>query len=651
MIVKFFKRGGVKDNKFSTGGKSVQSYLLGKNNDRQFATLLTGDPNETTEIINSLDFAKIYTAGCLAFDGIESQTITDDQKQILMQDFERALFGDFDRTRISGYWVEHMDKIDKATGTPRLELNFVFANVDLLTGKNLPVYYHRNDKHRVNDFKDLANLVMGLSDPNDPIRTRTTTIDINQSKDQKELKKAIGDHLTALAQNGQLPDHKAVKKALTDIGLTITATKNQSISIANPDPDKSRPIRLTGAFYEQQYKFADIINQPADRPAEADRAKRVSQLSSRLEQSITKRTADLYTRLIPRPNKRPKSARSANTNNRPADPTTPTATTTTTPNLTQNPKLDSLRNRIFYFVHYPQSVLYSDKNPITTSLKRYLPNRNNNIDSGLPATQTLPNHINQGLNHDNAQHHATGIRASIASYATAINQYVKHLNDRTKSGFGIYFESIRRETKISDSTGYAIKSLMREVGRRDTKAIHTPPIVTNTPNEPPKAPQSPPAPITAPMVTNAPQANPALSQGSKILVYGLNAENILKLGFEIEQGHGKLNISASDILPTLAKLEQIHPDHDIRFIIHTDQKAIADRIELSEAKRDAPRHRVVFGDIDTKQGIKDSTERIESIRHLAQLNEKQNINKGTDTSTAPDPATPAPTPPRSIRRP
>ena len=131
MIVKFFKRGGTNDNKISTGGEGVKNYLLGKDNNREHANLLRGDPEETTEIINGLGFSQIYTAGCLSFDGEETQRVDDQLKQKLMADFERSLFGDFDRSRISGYWVEHTDKKDPRNGLERLELNFVFANVEL----------------------------------------------------------------------------------------------------------------------------------------------------------------------------------------------------------------------------------------------------------------------------------------------------------------------------------------------------------------------------------------------------------------------------------------------------------------------------------------------------------------------------------------
>ena len=217
-----------------------------------------------------------------------------------MQNFERTLFGDFDKSKISGYWVEHTDKVDSNNGLERLELNFVFANVDLATGKNLPVYYHKNDLSRINDYKDLTNLTYGLSDPNATQRKQASVISNNQSQDQKQLKQAINDHLMTLATKGRLQNHDSVKQALTDLGLEITAIKKSSISIKNPDPSKTRPIRLTGAFYEQQYKIANIINQPADSPSPADRNSRIDELSARLESRIAKRTDDLFSRLRPK---------------------------------------------------------------------------------------------------------------------------------------------------------------------------------------------------------------------------------------------------------------------------------------------------------------------------------------------------------------
>lgn len=181
MIVKFFKRGSTKDNNFSTGGNGAKDYLLGKDYadgipSRDKAVLLQGDPDAVTELINGLEFSKIYTSGCLAFDGIESQKITESDKLKLMNEFEQCLFNGLDPNQFAGYWVEHGDKIDPITKTPRLELNFVFANVELTSGKSLSVYYDKVDQKRVNLWKDITNHEMQLSDPNAPQKKRSIRI-------------------------------------------------------------------------------------------------------------------------------------------------------------------------------------------------------------------------------------------------------------------------------------------------------------------------------------------------------------------------------------------------------------------------------------------------------------------------------------------
>lgn len=318
MIVKFFNNGNVKNKSFVTGGNGVKDYLLNERVENDTAKLLEGNPDATTEIINGLKFSTIYKAGCLSFDKDESLRVDDQLKQTLMKDFERALFGDFDKSRLSGYWVEHTDK-------ERLELNFVYACVDLATGKALPVYYHQNDLHRIDTFKELANLKHGLSDPNAPEHKATTSIANRLPLDKKLLKQAINDHLTQLATADQLADHGAVKAALNDLGLEITNIKKSSISIKDPT-GSNRPIRLTGAFYEQKYQLSNIINSAENRPIQDDRADRISELSSKLETSIRHRTESLNERFKqPTPTAdRPDKKQSPTADPRPDQPT-PTA--------------------------------------------------------------------------------------------------------------------------------------------------------------------------------------------------------------------------------------------------------------------------------------------------------------------------------------
>ena len=267
MLVKFFKRGGVADNHYSSGGRAVQRYLLGKDYadgiaSRENAKLLSGNPEWVTELINGLTFSKIYTAGCLAFEGEESKTVTEAMKKQLMDEFEYCLFTGLDKNQYAGYWVEHTDKIDEVTNTPRLELNFVFANVELSTGKALPVYYHPIDEKRVDTFKEIKNLEMNLTDPVAAARIKLTRIGDKLPKNVKETLGKINDELEELFINEAVNHRDDVITYLSE-HYEITAVKNQSISIKNPHGG-TRPIRLQGAFYEKTFQSRGTLGEQFD---------------------------------------------------------------------------------------------------------------------------------------------------------------------------------------------------------------------------------------------------------------------------------------------------------------------------------------------------------------------------------------------------
>ena len=502
MIVKFFKRGGTKDNKISTGGEGVKNYLLGKDNDREKARLLAGDPNETTEIINGLGFNKIYTSGCLSFDGEESQRITDQQKYEIMQNFERTLFGDFDKSRISGYWVEHTDKVDPNNGLERLELNFVFANVDLATGKNLPVYYHKNDLSRINDYKDLTNLTYDLSDPNATQRKQASVISNNQSQDQKQLKQAINDHLMTLATKGRLQNHDSVKQALTDLGLEITAIKKSSISIKNPDPSKTRPIRLTGAFYEQQYKIANIINQPADSPSPADRNARIDELSARLESRIAKRTSDLFHRM------RTRKGANADTARAKFEPVqfSPRQDTPTDPSDYQPTDNNPLYTDLGVIKHNSFDSDPSLVHAKTANNSFSYGGHSRFIDHILPSLQSPTTQQRNGINNNEQRNNAGSTshagangakaRASFREFTDAIIKYINDFEFGTKASIRLFDTAVASERSSDQQLRNGIEQT-KAVARSSTQGNNNKRIKADTQPEQAPSPIDSPAPPPA----------------------------------------------------------------------------------------------------------------------------------------------------------
>ena len=243
MIVKFFTNG-------TGGSKGVFDYLLkdkeqpdGK---RIGAEVLRGDIDNQALLIDSLDFKQKYTSGCLSFTETADE-VTTEQKNALMDGFEQTIRAGLDVDRVAVSWIEHRDK-------GRLELNFVFANVDLEHGRAFQPYVHSVDKRRVNAWKDMQNIEHGFTDPSDPANKRLMAQRDNLPRDIKDTRQAITEGLHALIIEGAITNREGVVQALKDGGFEIARETDRAISIKNPTG--KRNIRLTGGLYERDFNFS-----------------------------------------------------------------------------------------------------------------------------------------------------------------------------------------------------------------------------------------------------------------------------------------------------------------------------------------------------------------------------------------------------------
>ena len=67
---------------------------------------------------------------------------------------------------------------------------------------------------------------------------------------------------TRAVESGLITDRQSMKKWLLDLGLEVTRETKKSLSIKNPnDDEKARPIRLTGAIYEQDFRLTETSQQ------------------------------------------------------------------------------------------------------------------------------------------------------------------------------------------------------------------------------------------------------------------------------------------------------------------------------------------------------------------------------------------------------
>lgn len=254
MIVKFFRHG-------TGGGSAVFDYLLGKDGDRPDAEILRGDVEQQKLLIDSLEFKRQYTSGCLSFEEAPDH-LTSKQKNEIMDGFEQTITAGLTADRVSFVWVEHRDK-------GRLELNFVIANVDLEHGRLFQPYIHSQDKTRVNAWKDLQNINYDLSDPNDPARKRLMAQRDNLPRATKEARETITEGLKNLVAEGLITSRSDVIETLQDAGFEIARQTDKAVSIKNPSG--GRNIRLTGGLYERDFRFSQEVQAEVKRDSESYR--------------------------------------------------------------------------------------------------------------------------------------------------------------------------------------------------------------------------------------------------------------------------------------------------------------------------------------------------------------------------------------------
>ncbi|TYE18413.1 relaxase/mobilization nuclease domain-containing protein, partial [Klebsiella pneumoniae] len=255
MIVKIHSRG-------AGSGSGPVDYLLGKERDRDKAVVLRGEPERVRQLIDGCEFARAYTSGVLSF---REQNLPDDEKVRLMDEFEQTLLPGLDGDQYACLWVEHRDK-------DRLELNFVFPNIELQSGKRLQPYYDRADRPRVNAWQTLTNDRLNLDDPHDPARRRTLTPGNDLPGDRQKAAQAITDSLETMVAQGMIRNRENVVRALENGGLTVVRETKSSLSIA--DPDGGRNIRLKGALYERDFRFSESLRRDLEAAGTAYRGER-----------------------------------------------------------------------------------------------------------------------------------------------------------------------------------------------------------------------------------------------------------------------------------------------------------------------------------------------------------------------------------------
>jgi hypothetical protein len=296
MLVKFFDRGTGK-------GKGPVEYIL-KETDAKgiirepLPELIKGNPQQTINVIDSLDFKHKYTSGVISF--AASDAPTNEQLEAVINSFEDTAFAGLEPDQYDILWVKHTH-----TGGDRVELHFVTPRVELTSGKSLNIAPPGSNKY-FEPWRDYWNTSQNWASPNDPQRARTYypgyqalidaqnhRLELNGQKPLKrdDARKMITNYLTGYIENGQIQNRNEILTTLENSGFTITRQGDNYITVTHDDLNQR--IRLKGGIYSASWRLGEELTTEArtgQTPSQSDPKGELTTISERLAAHIQRRS-------------------------------------------------------------------------------------------------------------------------------------------------------------------------------------------------------------------------------------------------------------------------------------------------------------------------------------------------------------------------
>ena len=213
--------------------------------------VLRGDPAMTRALIDSIERRWKFTSGVLSWH--PDDTVSEDQKEEVMNAFERVAFAGLEADQRHILWVRH-------THAGHHELHFLIPRLELSSGKDFnacPPGWHKG----FDVFRDLFNWREGWARPDDPARARDELpkkADLFKARmarwgkeiresDRDRAKEVIHAFLKEKVARRLVRDREDVLNALKEQGLRINREGRDYISVIAPD--NGMKMRFRGGFY------------------------------------------------------------------------------------------------------------------------------------------------------------------------------------------------------------------------------------------------------------------------------------------------------------------------------------------------------------------------------------------------------------------
>ena len=182
----------------------------------------------------------------------QANSISDEIKQDIIKDLERALLGDYMKDRVAVLWVEHSDKHG------RLELNFLIPKIDLITGKSFNPYFAKRDQFNIDLWERTINDEYGFTSPNDPTTQQNIRID-KKDLAHYDTVAQLDKTLKELVAQGAIKSRAHMIELLGASGYKVTRQNESGISIVLPN--QKRPNRMKGGIYDGRFTNIDKVSE------------------------------------------------------------------------------------------------------------------------------------------------------------------------------------------------------------------------------------------------------------------------------------------------------------------------------------------------------------------------------------------------------
>lgn len=217
--------------------------------------VLRGDPDRTEMLIDSSANRWKYTGGVVAFG--DSDKPSDDELQMVIDDFERTFFAGLEPDQYDILWVLQ-------THEGNVELHFTIPRLELTSGKALNAFPPGHEK-MTDAWRDKWNYAKGWERPDDPARMRLVKLPNHEEKisaaqlGQAEDPRAdITGWLVSRIEAGMIENRADLAASLAEIG-EITRQGKDYVSVKPEGFTKA--IRLKGAIYGEDFNRERFIRE------------------------------------------------------------------------------------------------------------------------------------------------------------------------------------------------------------------------------------------------------------------------------------------------------------------------------------------------------------------------------------------------------